>query len=84
MTGPCGTKSNHAVVVVGYGVENGIKYWIIKNSWGKNWGEDGYLRMERDIKDKEGLCGIIANGALYPLMNTSIPVTSKDSDKDEL
>ncbi|RDY05171.1 Senescence-specific cysteine protease SAG39 [Mucuna pruriens] len=65
-TGKCGTETNHAVTVVGYGKSRGgIKYWVVKNSWGTEWGEKGYMRMKRDIRAKEGLCGI-ATGATYP------------------
>ncbi|KAL2484079.1 Senescence-specific cysteine protease SAG12 [Forsythia ovata] len=65
-TGDCGTDLDHGVTAVGYGTsEDGTKYWLVKNSWGTSWGEEGYIRMERDIDAKEGLCGI-AMQASYP------------------
>ncbi|KAJ6799421.1 senescence-specific cysteine protease SAG39-like [Iris pallida] len=65
-TGDCGTDLDHGVAVVGYGAtSDGTKYWLVKNSWGTSWGEDGYIRMERDVDAKEGLCGI-AMDASYP------------------
>uniref|UniRef100_A0A1I7RJK7 Papain family cysteine protease n=1 Tax=Bursaphelenchus xylophilus TaxID=6326 RepID=A0A1I7RJK7_BURXY len=39
---------DHAVTVVGYGHENGVNYWIILNSWGPDWGEAGYFRLQRE------------------------------------
>lgn len=44
---------NHAVLAVGYGVENGVPYWLIKNSWGADWGDKGYFKMEMG----KNMCG---------------------------
>ncbi|XP_031504445.1 ervatamin-B-like [Nymphaea colorata] len=68
-TGECGTTLNHGVAAIGYGVgRNGMRYWIVKNSWGTRWGENGYVRMQRDVEEEEGLCGI-AMSASYPVTN---------------
>ncbi|EHA8586675.1 Senescence-specific cysteine protease SAG39 [Cocos nucifera] len=65
-TGPCGMYLNHGVTVVGYETAGEEKYWMVKNSWGTEWGEQGYIRMRRGISDEQGLCGI-AMQASYPL-----------------
>lgn len=83
-TGQCGTELNHGVVAVGYGTTlDGTKYWIVRNSWGEEWGEKGYIRMERGISAKEGLCGI-AMEASYPIKNSSSNPSENKYSKDEL
>jgi len=42
---------DHSILLVGYGEENGIKYWIGMNTWGKNWGENGFFRILRGEND---------------------------------
>ncbi|KAI4296914.1 hypothetical protein L6164_036832 [Bauhinia variegata] len=65
-TGPCDTTLNHGVTLIGYGTsDDGTKYWLVKNSWGENWGEGGYMKLLRDSGNPEGLSGI-AMRASYP------------------
>ncbi|CAL5408977.1 unnamed protein product [Camellia sinensis] len=67
-TGNCGTNLDHAVTIIGYGAtSDGTKYWLVKNSWGSGWGENGYMKIKRDIAANEGLCGI-AMQASYPIV----------------
>ncbi|XP_073061667.1 thiol protease SEN102-like [Primulina eburnea] len=67
-TGQCGDSLDQGVTVLGYVTENGkLKYWIIKKSWGSSSGEDGYMRLQKDIADKKGLCGIAVE-VYYPVI----------------
>eukprot|EP00079_Xenopus_tropicalis_P009789 XP_002934107.1 PREDICTED: cathepsin S-like [Xenopus tropicalis] len=58
----CTLHVTHAVLVVGYGREYGNDYWLVKNSWGVDWGDQGYVKMARN---RNSHCGI-ANQAFYP------------------
>lgn len=53
-----GIEVNHAVALVGYGTENGVDFWKIRNSWGPNWGEKGNGRI---LRNKGNVCGIAAD-----------------------
>lgn len=52
----CGVEMNHAVATVGYGTENGKEYYIVRNSWGADWGDKGYIKIA--AVDGPGICGI--------------------------
>ncbi|KAF2295065.1 hypothetical protein GH714_031328 [Hevea brasiliensis] len=63
----CGSVLNHAVLAVGYGTSpDGIKYWILKNSWAKSWGEGGYMRLARGVAGNVGICGITSDSS-FPI-----------------
>jgi len=55
---------NHGVAVVGYGADDGASYWLIKNSWGTDWGMNGYIEFARD---NDNMCAI-ATDASFPVI----------------
>jgi C1A family cysteine protease len=57
----CKTQIDHAVLLVGYGVQNGQQYWIIKNSWGPEWGEGGFMKLAKGFNR----CGIVSADSYF-------------------
>ncbi|XP_022635955.1 cysteine proteinase RD21A [Vigna radiata var. radiata] len=77
----CGTTLDHGVVVVEYGTENDHDYWIMRNSWGADWGEEGYIRIERNLgNSRSGKCGIAIEPS-YPVKSTSTKIIFYDVQK---
>ncbi|KAI9093396.1 hypothetical protein K1719_027410 [Acacia pycnantha] len=62
----CGTEWDHGVIVIRYSVNDGTECWLVRNLWETEWGEEGYIMMNRNVGAKEGLCGIVMQ-ASYPI-----------------
>ena len=69
LTGECGNDLDHGVLVVGWGVdeETGVEYWKIKNDFGRSWGEEGYVRLEKGGGKGLGMCGLYMSLS-YPVL----------------
>ena len=66
----CGDQLDHGVLVVGYGTDQdqNLDYWIVKNSWSPEWGDDGYIKILRnDDQSDSGMCGI-ASQPSFPIV----------------
>jgi C1A family cysteine protease len=59
----CDGSLDHGVLLAGYGTDSGTPYWLVKNSWGQSWGEEGYIRIAR----KDNICRVLDSPS-YPIM----------------
>lgn len=64
----------HVVLLVGYGSKDGIDYWIAKNSWGKDWGDKGYIKVRRN---STGDCGFHLYDAYFPIFEEDVEVAKR-------
>jgi len=67
LTQRCGTNLDHGVLAVGYGEENGTKFYKLKNSWGASWGDEGFIKIERGVSQRGGQCGVLL-AASFPTL----------------
>jgi C1A family cysteine protease len=65
----CGTQLDHAITAVGYGTDSasGQNYYIVRNSWGASWGNQGYINIAA-VEGTVGICGI-QQTSVYPSTN---------------
>merc|ERR1712203_1309459 len=78
-------KVNHAVLIVGWGTEKNIPYWLIKNSWGSGWGDVGYIKIKRGTCyiNKYGSSPVVSvktTGQAGPVKPAPTPPASADCD----
>merc|ERR1712045_657849 len=78
-------KVNHAVLIVGWGKQQNIPYWLIKNSWGSGWGDKGYIKIKRGTCyiNKYGSSPVVSEkttGQADPVSTKPTPAPSADCD----
>jgi len=73
-------KMNHAVMLVGYGIDSisSQHYWVIRNSWGTGWGENGYIRILKNAANNLS-CFITHSAFQIPLKSKSTETTTEES-----
>lgn len=76
----CGHDINHAALVVGYGAQSGLEYFLVKNSWGPKWGDQGYVKI--GVQSGEGVCGIQVAPIQAQLSGISQGATSPPKEKE--
>ena len=74
----CGLTPNHDVLIIGYGTFNSIEYWLIKNSWGTDWGESGFMRMTILQTSTGGYCSMLSGYVYWPTISPQTNITKSD------
>ena len=64
----CGDQLDHGVLAVGFDTTTDTPFWLVKNSWGAAWGEEGYVRLAITVSDNQGECGIFEHPT-FPIKN---------------
>jgi hypothetical protein len=67
MDGSCGTQLDHGVLCVGYDASGSSPYWLVRNSWGSSWGDDGNVKLGMNAGGRDGECGILMDPS-YPIV----------------
>merc|ERR1739841_263005 len=81
VTGGCSGQINHAVIAVGYG-SDGQDYFKIRNSWGENWGEAGYIRLAQRSSSSQGTACLLQDSPVVPTLSTApLPVPAPSPPK---
>ncbi|XP_067033013.1 uncharacterized protein [Acropora muricata] len=68
------SSTRHTVLVIGYGKEKGVPYWLVKNSWSSSWGIDGYIKLAW----KDNICGVTKNPVVALFKDTSFQFPVKE------
>jgi len=68
----------HAVLIVGYGIEDGLHYWLIKNSWGEATSAAGYFKLARNANN---MCGVATIPSYPVLFEESYQASGSDYGK---
>merc|ERR1711916_326700 len=68
----CGQQLDHCIQITGYGVDQGTQYWNIRNSWGTDWGYNGYLRVET----MKNLCGVADEATIVTITSAGTASSS--------